>query len=448
MASSTEAFMADAVTRAEFDALVKRVTALDGGGTAPDPQPAPGLPVKVTPQAGAVKVEWTPVAGRAVKAVTVGRDGADSGGGGPWSTAEDIAATSRVFDKLTPGVAYRFQVDVEYADGSKGSGSASARPLAPVVTPPTIPGPVSSARRVPLVGKSGLGFNSIVFAGGDAELGVLKSFGDQRGVPLDGVLTFPGRGSWGEMASPLSKASAVLKQGLIVCYTVPHAPEPEGDQMNQKGANDDYRQKQREFGKAIADAGCNSRLFTLRVDWECNGDWYPWSANRPGGAAALSHALKVFVQNVRAGGATNVLFDLCFNKGPSQAGADFGIFPGAEFIDVIGVDQYDQWSPSTTAAQWAAEIKRTPALQTVADFAKAKGILWSQDEGGNTHPADKDHGGDNPFYWQQVLGFVRANAERCAWHCTYIHPGAPATLKHDFASNPKSFAAYKALLKP
>jgi hypothetical protein len=134
---------------------------------------------------------------------------------------------------------------------------------------------------------------------------------------------------------------------------------------------------------------------------------------------------------------------MCFNKGPSQSGADFSVFPGSEFIDVIGVDQYDMWQPATTSQQWATEINRSPALATVRAFAESRGIQWSMDEGGNSW--DPTSGGrDNPAYWGFLWDTLNAGAASMAWHCTYTHPGAPSSLRHDFGSNPRSWETYKA----
>jgi hypothetical protein len=299
-------------------------------------------------------------------------------------------------------------------------------------------------RRIPLVGHSGLGFNSIVFR---QDPGGAEQFGKSRGVAVDGLLWFTTRQSWGDYKAFWAGKKAYLETGKLVVTTLPHAPESEGDSMNSKGANDAYRNQQRDFGKWLAANGLNVPNHVLRVDWECNGNWYRWSANRPGGPGALKLAIANFVKNVRAGGATEVKFDLCWNKGPSQSGADYSIFPGAEYIDVVAIDQYDMWGPSFNDAQWSAEIRKTPALANLAAFATEHGIMWAVDEGGNTHGGGA-MGGDNPFYWQKMRDFIDANVNNCAWHTTYDHPGAPATLRHDFGTNPKSWARYKQLFRP
>jgi hypothetical protein len=153
------------------------------------------------------------------------------------------------------------------------------------------------------------------------------------------------------------------------------------------------------------------------------------------------------VDNVRATGATRVRTCLAANKGPSQAGAHFPqVFPGADRCDVVGIDQYDMWGPSFDADDWADQLApgTYPNARYVADFAAANKVMWSWDEGGNTHPADGDHGGDNPYYWQARWEFIQSKLDRLAWDNTYLHSGAPSSLRHDFASNPRSWDVYRA----
>jgi hypothetical protein len=266
-------------------------------------------------------------------------------------------------------------------------------------------------------------------------------------VPVDGLLYFTPRQSWSDMQYHPDGQREMLQDGMLVVTSMPHAPESEGDSMNQRGANNDYADQQRALGRWLGNNGFNVPNHVVRVDWECNGDWYAWSANRDGGWQALQAAIRNYVINLRAGGATKVRFDLCFNKGPNQSGAAFEIFPGAEYIDNLGIDQYDMWAPSYSASDWEREMNKPPSARSVARFAKDHGITWSWDEGGNTH-GDDNQGGDNPFYWEMVRQEIDRNIENFAWHTTYDDRGAPDTLRHDFDRNPDSWPTYKQLWTP
>jgi len=305
------------------------------------------------------------------------------------------------------------------------------------------PDPGNPGAVIPLVGFSGLVFNSTIFTG-DVSAAGATAFGVYRGRPVDGLLYFPGRAAWADLNWHPADHAAWAQSGHLLITSIPHAPTSEGSAMNTRGANNDYVTQQRALGASIVSQGLNVPTHVIRVDWECNGDWYPWSI-KYGGAGALKLALKNFVVNVRAGGATNVKFDLCFNNGPSQSGADFAAFPGAEYIDVVAVDSYDWFNSVSTDPGWATKIARVPGLQTVRDFAVAQGIQFALDEGGNIAVGQGDGLGDNPFYWEKMFEFFTdpLNVPYCAWHNTYNHAGAPDTLHHTFDPyNPDSFAFY------
>lgn len=447
--------MAD-VTREEFDALRDRVAAIEGAPPVTAPEiPAVaitlGLPViKVRGSTYAIVAKATPnesvdaiyfqiaVRGPGAKDLAM-HPGQKFLKGIPVSIAASATGQSGEYEAF---LAYSVDGTV-WVEGPRASFTlASSAPTTPITLPEQPTTPVEPGdRRIPLVGRSKLPFNSLVFRQTPADA---DAFASRRGVPVDGLLFFTGRQKWDDFRWHPGDQVQWLQEGRIIVTSMPHAPESEGDQMNQRGANDAYRQQQRDLGSYLAGAGFNMPTHVIRVDWECNGSWYKWSANRPGGADALKQAIRNYVVNLRAGGLTKVRFDLCFNKGPSQAGADFAIFPGSEYIDIIGIDQYDMWAPSFTESDWEREMNKPPSMQAVADFATKNGIMWAMDEGGNTH-GGKTMGGDNPFYWDMVLKTLTKNLSNCAWHVTYDDRGAPDTLRHDFERNPKSWDRYKSL---
>lgn len=414
----------------------------------PDPETAK---VTVTAAAGdgQVLVGWSVAPESAAEQVTgwlVGRDGTDTSGSGPWSTALSPEASSHTFLKLRAGQEYTFTVKALFAGGATAEGSAKATPKSPLPGPGPTPG-----RAVPLVGRSGLSVNSIAFTG-SASLAAVEDLGRARGRDFDGMLHFTERersnGSWDQLRSWYTTAHRDwLAAGRLLVTSLPHAPTPKVDRkytadalaINARGANDAYREQQRAVGRWLVDVGLNHPLHVLRPDWEFNGNWYAWSAKDP---AAFTAALGNFMRNVRDGGATNVLWDVCGNKGPSQAGVDFDAIP--DDVDILGGDIYDHWLAARTDAEWAREIARRPGLATLAAEAARRDVMWSVDECGNSH--SPQGGGDNPFFWRKLAGFVEENAERCAWVCTYNHDGLPAALRHTLPRyNPQSWAVYKDL---
>jgi hypothetical protein len=437
------------VTRAEFDALAARVSTLEGvkppstAPVAPDLELSKPL-VTVTGATYSVEAVISSVKALSLTYLQLAVRGPGASDLALTPNAQLKAGESRILKgtgraqngSYTAYLAYS-KDGKTWVDGPKQTFTVAGLDEA-TSTPP------GGGVDVKLMGKSGLPFNSVVFRSTPADA---EEFGRRRGTPVDGLLTFSSRQGWGDFRWVPEGTAAYVASGHMVINSMPHAPESEGSAMNDKGANDAYKDQQRALGKHIKDSGLNVPEYVVRVDWECNGNWYHWSANRGGGHIALQMSIKNYVNNLRAGGATKVRFDLCFNKGPSQAGHDFDIFPGAEYIDIIGIDQYDMWGPSFNESDWEREMRKSPTVRTAAEFAKKHDILWSWDEGGNTH-GDRNQGGDNPIYWELRRKEIQRNIDNCSHDCTYDHPGAPASLRHDFASNPKSWPVYKRLWTP
>jgi hypothetical protein len=389
---------------------------------------------------------WT---GETPDGFKVGRDNLDRNGYGAYQTTLANSITSVTFDKLIAGRKYNIFVAPVLNDVELARVQMAVTTDSPAVPDPGTPGlpqdpddPITPSGRIPLVAPkfSKLKFNSVCFLPNTSAAGAVQ-FGVDRGRPMDGLLFFVGRGSWGEMQTLQSDHPAWVQSGHLLIATMPHAPQSLGTGMNVAGANNAYAANQRALGAAFAAKGLNRPEFCIRVDWEANGDWYEWSAKN-GGPSALKQAIRNFVTNVRAGGLTRASFSLCYNKGGSQAGSDFEYFPGADVIDVVGVDAYDWWNATFNDSQWTENINRRPGLKTVRDFAVNNGIQWSLDEGGNVHKSPG--GGDNPYYWQKMWDFINdpANLPYCAWHNTYNEQGAPKELQHQFAANPVSFEYY------
>lgn len=370
---------------------------------------------------------------------TASRSGTDTTGSGPWSAAITKGQQSITFTKLTPASPYTITLRSPLGAGL----AAGARTLDS--TTPTIPDPPNTERRIPLIGASKLPFNLTVFQPNKGRAGLQATAGILGRPNLDGVLTFPGRATWDQLKAGLAEVRDVYQAGGIVIYSMPHAPTSEGNNMNANGTRNAYATQQRDFAAYAASQGFTSSRFVIRLDWEWNGNWYPWNSATNGGAAAFKAAFRNAVTNYRLGGLPNVRIGLCNNKGPSQTGHKVAdVWPGADVCDVIGVDQYDQYSPAISASQWAIETTKSPALATNIADARKYGVMWSVDECGPIHISAG--GGDSAAYANLLAGTIKANAQSCAWWNIYNDPGAPSANQHQLSANPRYTAAIKAAL--
>jgi beta-mannanase len=126
------------------------VKATNSAGTGPasaasnpvTPAATASISFTVTPGAGQVSATWSTTR-TDITAWTVGRNGTDSTGAGPWSTTLASNVTSIVFDKLVASTSYTFTLTPQTASGNLASLTQTATPSAASV--PGVPTGVSAA---------------------------------------------------------------------------------------------------------------------------------------------------------------------------------------------------------------------------------------------------------------------------------------------------------------
>jgi hypothetical protein len=148
----------------------------------------------------------------------------------------------------------------------------------------------------------------------------------------------------------------------------------------------------------------------IRFAHEMNGDWYSWSVD-PGNAAAFVEAWRHFralQQEIFPEG--QLVF--CVNKETVGSDLDWRtIFPGSQYVDVMGVDYYNAWPHVSDQASWDAsvgELDGTGApkgLQAHLDFARSVGLPLSVPEW-----SGKANVGDSPAFIENMHAFFTRNA--------------------------------------
>jgi hypothetical protein len=427
------------VTREEFNALEQRVAKLEG------PPVVDGHPLylKLTPgpAAGQITAEWATNPSKEVRLVVSARSGVDAWGGSPdWGTTEDPSARKRVFANLKNDTEYTIRVGVEYTDGKEEQASQTARTLKP-----TDPGPGTGSSGIVIIGHSKQPYNHIVFSGGDMPIQSLQRNEAEVQTVFDGTMAFITRDSWKSMKSDgiAAAARSLLAAGKMYVLRTPHAPSADG--MNKTGAENKYRDEQLKWGEWAVTNGLNNERMVVSLNWEFNGNWYKWSAQF-GGNAALEHAMANFIDNVRSAGLDRVKFDLCANVKSQAVYSDWkSVWPGQGYFNTISIDQYDSWPATRNRETWEAKMREPLSIRSGIALAKQWGIQFNLAECGNWHGAPG--GGDNPFYWDMVFEELDRGKPNIGWLTGYNHEGAPASLRHDWRTNPKSLQRYRELLR-
>ena len=126
----------------------------------------------------------------------------------------------------------------------------------------------------------------------------------------------------------------------------------------------------------------------LRLGWEFDGSWMPWSATTPGAEASYASYFQQIVTAMRSvpGAAFRFVWNpdaVAFTEsGYSVAAA----YPGNAYVDVIGLDAYDQtWvTPQTPANAWSSTT--LPRLTAAQQFASSAGQAARVHGMGRHHP--------------------------------------------------------------
>ena len=152
----------------------------------------------------------------------------------------------------------------------------------------------------------------------------------------------------------------------------------------------------------------------IRFAHEMNGDWYPWSVNAGNHEAFIQAWRRFHALQQEIYPAAKLTFGL--NRESINTGMDWRqMFPGAEYVDVIGVDYYNQWPCVMTQAEWDSAVLLTDqygaprGLQRHLEFAQSVGLPLSVPEWGvnadqcdsavyvrNMHRFFAEHAGSGP----------------------------------------------------
>jgi hypothetical protein len=209
----------------------------------------------------------------------------------------------------------------------------------------------------------------------------------------------------------------------------------------------DYDQYVRDAANALKGHGLGDTI--VRLGWEPNGN-FPWSVGgdrwdrRGDYLQCFRRQVDIFrsiIPNVqiewdnRRRGAI---------RGPVQA-----IYPGNDYVDIIGVMLYDRWDIHTNEAEWDEQYMERDkygglrGIGTYLEFARQNGKKFSVPEWAVSNNDNDPSSFDNPFFVRRMYQFFDENASDIAFE-GYFNCGAKTsgyTLTPE-TINPRAAAAY------
>jgi hypothetical protein len=271
----------------------------------------------------------------------------------------------------------------------------------------------------------------------------VNGFSQWLGRPVEIASDFTPRKSWSDIEGPdwqLGQWSQWVraKSGRNFSYAV--ALFPSGGSLASCAAGQ-YDAHWRNLANNLASYGLHWAY--LRLGWEMNGGWYPWGAPAGSGKeASFAGCFRRVVQVMRKAQPANQ-WKFVFNPtvdGGKSAWLE-SVWPGNAYVDVVGVDHYDQcWATNTypypSPCDAACRLKRQQAcwswqvsrLNTLRNFAIANGKPMAFPEWGVVTRSDGHGGGDNPYFIQKMRDFIVAN--NVVFH-TYMNVSAMGSYGYD-----------------
>jgi hypothetical protein len=336
------------------------------------------------------------------------------------------------------------------------AGCSPATAPAPTSTPGSPSGPSSTAGRsarklIALTRAAGTwpGPNGLSGANGDPvfDTAHVEQFCTARGRPCKVAQTYTDRTSYASMTSGTSwtfeyfadfDGMLVVSQGLV----------PTGGEAELAGcATGEYDRQWRDFGSLMVAYGRGDSV--IRLGWEMNEKTMAWRGIDP---AAYIGCYRHAAQNIRA---TNpaVLLDWSINGHGTPAGLCGGrstnCYPGDDYVDIIGVDNYDHFPWSSTKAVFDRTAAKPEGLTWLYNFARKHGKPFSVGEWGVVPTGDA--GQENPEFIRWMHAWFAAHASDLAYEAYFSDCGAGGVQSSLFRTesgcvrNPLSAAAYRTL---
>ena len=185
----------------------------------------------------------------------------------------------------------------------------------------------------------------------------------------------------------------------------------------------------------------------LRVGWEFNGTWYPWSVTNRTEAAHFVGYFHDIVTSMRTVPGAEFRFVWNATSGPEPLAASYS-YPGNAYVDYIGLDLYDQvWGiPEEPGLAWPRYVTEVDGLQWLASFASSHQKAAVIPEWGLTIRPDGHGLGDDPLYVAKMAQWISTHDVAFSSYFDVDAPdGSHDILDHDFSRSlvvfERSFAA-------
>jgi len=225
----------------------------------------------------------------------------------------------------------------------------------------------------------------------------VDAFCNWRGRPCDFALLYAPRDTWGQITTSAGLLNTFAQWPGRLILSIPPYPASEGN-ANARCAAGAFDSNWRTFGQTLNAYGRQDSF--LRIGWEANGNWYPWSGTNP---TDYINCWRHVVDAINATAEPAPAMCWCVNNHYSQNPPSHNaldLYPGDAWVDGVGVDAYDQFPPSRTKAEFDAQANAVGGITYYYNFARAHNKFLGIGEWGVASGSGTNGGGDSPNYVQ------------------------------------------------
>jgi hypothetical protein len=205
--------------------------------------------------------------------------------------------------------------------------------------------------------------------------------------------------------------------GYTLSLGVPIVPTQDGAPVATlaEGATGAYDSDYVTLAQTLVAAGQSNAY--LRLGWEFDGSWFPWAAQTPGDEASFGAYFAQIVTAMRSvpGEAFRFVWNPDAGAFTTPGYSVAAAYPGDAYVDVIGLDAYDQtWAaPQTPANAWSSTT--LPSLVAAQQFALAHAKPLALTEWGLAIRSDGHGLADDPLFVDQMVSWMQDPSDNVAY---------------------------------
>lgn len=245
-----------------------------------------------------------------------------------------------------------------------------------------------------------------------------ETFGTWRGRAQDIHVIFSGRESWDSIrrVPGFSTTRRYASRARVSLGLAMLTNDQRGNFAGcAAGINDEHI---RAVARGLVANGAGNSV--VRLGWEMNGKGFPWSVGAFADLTPLYRDCFIRLATIIRAEAPDVLIEWTPRRGTDPRLRLEALYPGDEYVDIIGLLYYDWWPASPTEEAWARNMVQRDkhggprGIGTWLEFAQDRGKPFAVAEWGIGKHLTMDPF-DNPVFIRKMFDFFRDNAADLAY---------------------------------